>query len=320
MPGETISHFPPVSPFSAQHVVRGVKGRRRLHAGLGISPGPAVSGVASERADPAVVLPAVIGHRGAAGSAPENTLAALREAKALGCRWVEFDVRLTADNQAVLFHDNRLQRTTGVRGKIGASPLAAIRLHDAGRWLGPSFAGERVPTLEEAVMLLAELGLGANVELKAARGREAETGILVAELLARLWPAQLPAPIISSFQREALAAAQARAPSIARGVLFRAVPKNWRAIAERYGCTTIHAEHRRLRPALVAEVRGAGYPLLAYTVNEPDQANKLFAWGVTSVFSDVPGRLVDALASRADDQPIAAAPNSAAIARLGSAS
>jgi glycerophosphoryl diester phosphodiesterase len=240
-------------------------------------------------------LPPVIGHRGAAGSAPENTLAGLRRAKALDCRWVEFDVRLTADGQPVLLHDDRLQRTTDGRGKISTLPLEAVRGHDAGAWFGPCFAGERVPTLEEALMVLAELGVGANIELKTARGREADTGTVVADVLARRWPAQLPAPLISSFHSNALAAAQARAPGIARGLLFRAVPRNWRAMVDRLGCATIHVDHRRLHPALASEIRRAGYGLLAYTVNDPARAGKLFDWGTTSVFSDVPRRLLDAL-------------------------
>jgi len=70
--------------------------------------------------------------------------------------------------------------------------------------------------------------------------------------------------------------------------LFRAVPGNWRIRAERIGCATIHADHRRLHPTLVAEIREAGYALLAYTVNDPTRAQTLFGWGVTSVFSDVP--------------------------------
>jgi glycerophosphoryl diester phosphodiesterase len=265
-----------------------------------------------------IILPPVIGHRGAAANAPENTLAGLRQAKALDCRWVEFDVRLTADGQPILLHDDRLQRTTDGRGKVSALSLAALRHHDAGGWFGPSFAGERVPTLQEAVMLLAELGLGANVELKATQRREAETGIVVAELLDRLWPHELPPPLISSFRRGALAAAQARAPRIARGMLFRAVPKNWRTVAESFGCTTIHADHQRLHPALVSEIGAAGYPLLAYTVNDPARAKTLFDWGVTSVFSDAPRRLFDAGVRRAAHPPNAADSSSARIPRQGS--
>src|SRR5207249_5332732 len=86
--------------------------------------------------------PPVIGHRGAAAYAPENTLAGLRRAKALGCAWVEFDVRLTGDGALVLCHDPRLDRTTSGSGLVSATSLAAIRECDAGSWFDPSFAGE----------------------------------------------------------------------------------------------------------------------------------------------------------------------------------
>ena len=235
-----------------------------------------------------MALPPVIGHRGAAACAPENTLAGLRKASELGCLWVEFDVRLTADGHLVLLHDDELARTTDGHGSAGASLFAALRRYDAGAWFGRCFEGELVPTLAEAVALLGELGIGANVELKAVRGREAETGAAAAATLCRLWPSQLAAPLISSFQQGALAAARAGAPGIARGILFRAVPKNWRAAAESLDCAAIHADHRRLHPAIVGEVRELGYPVLAYTVNDLARAHTLFGWGVTSVFSDVP--------------------------------
>jgi glycerophosphoryl diester phosphodiesterase len=273
------------------------------------------SGISPESARIETVLPPVIGHRGAAAYAPENTLAGLRKAKALGCRWVEFDVRLTADGQPVLLHDSRLERTTDGRGRVSALSLAAVRRHDAGRWFHSSFAGECVPTLEEAVMLLAELGLGANVELKAARGKEAATGGVVAELVARTWPADPAHLLISSFQQGALAAARDRAPHIARGILFRRVPKNWRKVAAGLGCVTIHADQQRLRPAMISEIRRAGYPLLAYTVNNPERAKILFDFGVKSVFSDVPDRLHGTAAIGGCHREIGAASASAAILR-----
>ncbi len=257
----------------------------------------------------------MIGHRGAAACAPENTLAGLRKAKVLGCRWVEFDVRLTADSQPVLLHDDRLERTTNGRGRVSALSLAAVRRHDAGKWFHSSFAGERVPTLEEALMLLAKLGLGANVELKAVRGKEAATGAVVAELLARTWPADPAHLLISSFQQGALAAARDRAPHIARGILFRRIPKNWRNVAAGLGCVTIHADQQRLRPAVLSEIRRAGYPLLAYTVNDPERAKTLFDFGVKSVFSDVPDCLDGATASGGFHREIVADSVSAAIPR-----
>lgn len=251
-------------------------------------------------------LPPVIGHRGAAACAPENTFGGLRRAKALGCRWVEFDVRLTADGELILLHDERLDRTTDGSGRARALPLSVIRRHDAGSWFDPSFTGERVPTLAEAIEVLAELGLGANIEVKAGRGLAAATGGATADLLARSWPRQLPPPLISSFLPRALAAARDRAPAIARGLLVRAVPRHWRVRAKSLGCASIHAEHRRLRPAIVAEIRDSGYAALAYTVNDAARARELLAWGVASVFSDVP-HLVLAEAPEGAFRPAAAA-------------
>jgi glycerophosphoryl diester phosphodiesterase len=234
------------------------------------------------------VLPLVIGHRGAAECAPENTLAGLRKAKELDCRWVEFDVRLTADSQLILLHDECLERTTDGQGRATQMPLAAIRLYDAGCRFGDDCCGERIPTLTEAIEVLRELGIGANIELKAARGRAAETGAATAAPLSRMWSRDLPAPLISSFLEGALLAARACDPSIARGLLLRGVPRNWAVRARKLGCATIHADHRRLHPALVAKIREAGFPLLAYTVNDAVRARTLLGWGVTSVFSDVP--------------------------------
>jgi glycerophosphoryl diester phosphodiesterase len=275
-------------------LIRGLTGGRERDSRPAMRhPTTATAGAARDHDRAKIALPRVIGHRGAAACAPENTLAGFRRARALDCRWVEFDVRLTADAQPVLLHDSRLERTTDGRGKLSTLSLAAVRRDDAGAWFGPSFAEERVPTLEEAVTLLAALGLGANLELKATRGREAETGAVVADTLTRLGPSALPELLISSFRPAALVAARARVPGVARGILFRAIPKNWRAVAERLGCATIHADHQRLRPALVNEIRGAGYPLLAYTVNDPGRANALFDWGVTSVFSDDPSLSIE---------------------------
>lgn len=237
---------------------------------------------------PAVpALSPVIGHRGAAARAPENTLAGLRRARELGCAWVEFDVRLTGDGALVLCHDTRLERTTSGHGRVSSQSLAALRRYDAGGWFTPEFAGETIPTLDEALWLAAELGLSVNVEIKADRGQGAATAAAVAANLNRCG-SHLPPVLVSSFLRPALAAMRDLAPAIPRGLLLRSVPLRWRRIAARLGCATVNADHRRLSPSLAAQIRDAGYPLLAYTVNDPKRARTLFEWGVTSVFSDVP--------------------------------
>jgi glycerophosphoryl diester phosphodiesterase len=232
----------------------------------------------------------VIGHRGAAARAPENTLAGLRCAKALGCSWVEFDVRLTADGAPVLCHDATLDRTTDRTGPVSARSLAAIRQCDAGSRFSPVFAGETMPTLDEALALAAELGLGVNIEIKSDRGREYATAAAVADRVNRLGPA--PPLCVSSFLPAAVAVLRDLAPRLPRGILFRSVPSLWAEIAKRLGVAVIGASHRRLRPRRVAEIRAAGYPVAAFTVNDPARARQLFAWGVTSVFSDVPDMIL----------------------------
>lgn len=245
-------------------------------------------------------LPPVIGHRGAAARAPENTLAGFRTAKALGCAWVEFDVRLTADRALVVCHDDTLVRTTDCKGRISALPLEAVRRCDAGGRFDAAFAGERVPTLSEALGLCHELGLGANVEIKAEPGHAQATAAAVAVCLGRPDDGRPPV-LISSFLRDAVVAAAQCMPHIPRAMLWRKLPRDWAATAARLGCATVNASHERLDATLAGEVRGAGYPLLAYTVNDAARARQLFRWGVASVFSDAPDIIRAALAEDATD-------------------
>jgi len=232
-------------------------------------------------------LPRIIGHRGAAARAPENTLAGFRAAKALGCDWVEFDVRLTVDGALVVCHDDTLNRTTDGKGRISELPLAALRELDAGRWFTAAFAGEHIPTLREVLCLCAELGLGANVEIKAEYGRGPATATAVAACLDR-FTGQLSPILISSFLADAVAEAAALMPAIPRGMLWRRLPRGWARTAERLGCATIHLGEAGLTETVTAQIVAAGYPLLAYTVNNAARAQQLFGWRVTSVFSDAP--------------------------------
>lgn len=241
---------------------------------------------------PALDLPPVIGHRGAAGIAPENTLAAIRRAHDCGCSWVEFDVRLTADGELVLFHDTRLERTTNGRGKVRKQSYAIIRQLDAGGWFDQKFAGEPVPTFARAIGLLAELGLGANVELKAAPGDAIATAVAAVEVIECHWPAHLPLPLVSSFVPDALAAARDRAPTVPRGLLLGDVAGGDWGIAEALCCVTVNLDHRWLDAATIAEICEAGLSVLAYTVNDPARARELLEWGTVSVISDFPQLLI----------------------------
>lgn len=240
----------------------------------------------------AEILPSVIGHRGACGHAPENTLFSFRKAAALGTCWVEVDAKLTRDGRVILFHDETLERTTNGRGRVRDTDLADIRSLDAGGWFGARFAGERVPTLEDAFGVFAELGLGANIELKPCPGRESETGRRVAERVRADWPRSLPPPLFSSFSAEALTAARAEAPEIERALNVRAIPRDWLRRLTAIGGSALHCHHEQLVPRHTGIVLDCGIALRCYTVNDPERARALYSLGIESVFSDFPDRLV----------------------------
>ena len=237
-------------------------------------------------------LPKVIGHRGAAKAAPENTLVSMREAKRQGATWVEIDAKLTADNKVILLHDDLLDRTTSGKGAAAQASLAEIRGLDAGAWFAPAFAGEKVPTLEELVAEVLSLGLGLNVEIKPCPGREQVTAEFVLRELQRLWPAQKERPLISSFAYDSLKVAHQLAPEFPRAVLIEDQPENWRALCEGVAAIGLNPWHKTLTSEWTKAIKQAGYLIATYTVNEPVRARELFGWGVDSVFSDVPGLLL----------------------------
>ncbi|HET6620101.1 MAG TPA: glycerophosphodiester phosphodiesterase [Dongiaceae bacterium] len=238
------------------------------------------------------MFPRIIGHRGAARAAPENTLESLREAKRQGAAWVEVDAKLTADNHVILLHDDILDRTTSGKGLAAEKTLEEFRALDAGSWLAPNWTGVRVPTLEETVRELIGLGLNCNFEIKPCPGRERVTAEFVMRELQRLWPPQGERPLISSFAYESLEVAQRLAPEFPRAVLVEEVPENWLALCEGVAAVALNPWHKTLTLEWTKAVKAAGYKVLSYTVNETPRARELFDWGVDAVFSDVPGQLL----------------------------
>lgn len=238
-------------------------------------------------------LPFVIGHRGAAGLAPENTLMSLRRARAEGATWVEFDVMLTRYGVSILFHDSTVDRTTNGVGVVEELSLSELRRLDAGEWFSPEFKGERIPTFPEAMVTLASEGLGANVEIKPAKGAERETAIAVAHVIKSNWPDNVATPVISSFSEDSIAVAQAEIPEIPRAMLFWKLPDDWRDIVGKYDCSAIHISDKHVTEELIVEAGKMGLPVRVYTVNDPTRASELRAMGAQSIFTDRPDLIKD---------------------------
>ncbi|RJG04606.1 glycerophosphodiester phosphodiesterase family protein [Noviherbaspirillum sedimenti] len=253
--------------------------------------------------------PEIVAHRGGGALAPENTIAALRCGLAYGFHAVEFDVMLAGDGIPVVLHDEMLGRTVAGNGKVPDFTAADLMRMDAGAWFSPAFAGETVPSYAQVFHFCLAHGIWMNVEIKPAPGFETATGRTVAALTAQ-WLADAaagvaagvagasgrpdaaalasgwPAPLLSSFSHDALLAAQAAAPGLARACLFDVVPDDWRQRLAEVGAVALHTNHEKLTPQLAAAVKAAGYGLFCYTVNEPARAREIRVWGVDAFCTD----------------------------------
>lgn len=223
--------------------------------------------------------PQVIAHRCGGLLAAENSLAGLTAAARIGCRGVEFDTMLSADGVPVLMHDDTVDRTTSGHGAVAQLTVADLRRL--------SLRGEPVPLLAEALARCAELGLWANIEIKAATGcDEAELGRVVARTLAESWNGH---GVISSFSVPALLAAKSQ-PSrhAAFALLVDDLPAEWQALVRETGAIAVHMDAAYATPDKIAAVREIGRAVACYTVNERSEAERLLDSGATAIFTDHP--------------------------------
>ena len=230
--------------------------------------------------------PRWIAHRGAGKLAPENTLAAFRLGAAHGYRMFECDAKLSADGVVFLMHDATLERTTNGRGTGGEQPWPALSQLDAGGWHSRTYAGEPLPILEALARFCLANRYLLNIEIKPTPGTEAATGQAVARLAARLWANADAPPLLTSFQPEALAAAQQAAPELPRGLLVDTLWNGWFEKAQELGCVAVVANYALWDAATVARVHGAGLKCLSYTVNDDWAAQHLLALGTDGIITD----------------------------------
>lgn len=236
-------------------------------------------------------LPLVIGHRGAAADAPENTIAGLRAALEQGINWVEFDVKMTRDEELILFHDDTLERTTNGSGAVATHDLADILELDAGSWFSEEFVGEKIATFEAALDFLLEHDMGFNLEIKPCEGRERETAEAAMDMVTRIWPMDATPPLISSFKLTCLEAAHELVPAWPRGLLLDKPMEDWEKLADYIEAASIHCNAKHTTRERVEEYIDSGRQVLCYTVNDPIRARELISWGVDSLFSDTPGKI-----------------------------
>lgn len=220
--------------------------------------------------------PLRIGHRGAAGHAPENTLASVRKAIEFGVDLVEVDVRRSRDGHLVLMHDETVDRTTNGKGKVATRSLADLQALDAGK-------GERIPTLEE-LLELAEGRVGLMLEIK-----EAGIADLTVKLVRKT--GFTGTVVYASFLHKELPAVRKADSEAATLALFGRRPKDPVAAAARVGVSHVGLRFTTATAQRVSALHRAGLQVFVYTVNEPRDIQAMRRLGVDGIISDFPDRL-----------------------------
>ncbi|OYT71523.1 MAG: glycerophosphodiester phosphodiesterase [Chloracidobacterium sp. CP2_5A] len=241
---------------------------------------------------PAVSRPAIFGHRGAAGTAPENTHAAFRQAFADGADGIELDARCCASGEAVVIHDETINRSSNGAGRVDALSLAALRAFDFGGWRGSEFAGERIPTLEEVFDRL-PAGKLINVEIKSNHLRSHGEEPAVARLIARF--GLHDRCLVSSFNPLALWRIERRDPRIALACLYQPQsPWYLRRLptSRLLRLAALHPHHALVTPARVAAAHRRGLRVITWTVNDEPDFRRVVACGVDGIVTDYPARLL----------------------------
>ena len=260
-------------------------------------------------------------HRGAGTVAPENTLMGFDCGKQMGYSAVEFDVMLSSDKLPFLIHDEDLGRTVVGSGRACELTRVELCALDAAKWhptqgTAPAASGHswdqsgQVPAFEDVLAYCRLNDIWMNVEIKPAKGFEADTGTVVAQYTEKAFQSELAEldrlytvfdyktissamaklPLISSFYYESLVAAKAAAPKLPRAFLVddlnSEISKDWRTQLEAIDAVAVHTNHKYLTKELAVEIKSKGYALFCYTVDTVEDYDKLKAWGVDSVCTD----------------------------------
>jgi len=219
---------------------------------------------------------AIVGHRGAAGHAPENTLAAIQKGIDLGVDFVEIDVRRTADGVLVALHDETVNRTTNGKGRVDRLSLRDVKRFNAGD-------GEHIPTVGE-VLEAARGRVGLMLELKVVGVAQMTT--------AAVREAGFKEPVIyASFLHNELSEVRSIDPEATLMVLFGRLPRAPIARAVEYRPSHVGLRHDTATRRLVDAFHEEDLLVFVYTVDRPGDIQHALSVGVDGVISNWPERI-----------------------------
>ncbi|MDE3056835.1 MAG: hypothetical protein KGJ59_02620 [Bacteroidota bacterium] len=234
--------------------------------------------------------PLVIAHRGFSDEAPENTIAAFHKAISARAHMIEFDVRLSADNKFVVFHDKKLERTSEGKGLVKKHDAEALARIDNGSWFSSRFSRERIPLLRD-VLPLTKHNVALNIEIKP--DVESSDGTPVEELLVEMLAKArvLHHSMITSFNHKMIKRVKHLRHEIAAGIIynpitnFRRSPSQLAAAAhaEIFICSKYQVNHD-----VVSDVHESGLKIFVYGVSSERDTGRMLRLGVDGIICNNP--------------------------------
>jgi len=221
-----------------------------------------------------------IGHRGACGYEPENTLRSFQKAIEMRVPMIEFDVYALGGGEVVVIHDDTVDRTTNGKGYVQKMSFEEIRMLDAGK-------GEKVPTLQEVLDLVAGK-IQVNVELKGEGTAEPVAKIIEEYVHDKGW--SYDHFLVSSFNHHELKKFHEICPKVRIGALLSAIPLGYATLAEDMGCYSINLDKDFINQEFVADAHGRGLKVFVWTVNEPEDISRMKELEVDGIFTNYPDR------------------------------
>ncbi|WP_416353204.1 glycerophosphodiester phosphodiesterase family protein [Agrilactobacillus fermenti] len=234
----------------------------------------------------------IIAHRGLPTLAPENTQRTFNKLLDYNIDWFETDLSITKDAQAVILHDDNLERTTDTTGLITEKTTAELTEVSNGAWFSPEFAQERILTLIQLIDFLNQNKLNVNIELKSVIGTFANdlANELVSQLVQalKLLDTQINV-IVSSFNPLMIAKFKALDTTTPTALLFsqNSLQADWDFYMQALDTKIIHPQSEGLTKEKVQTIKDHGYDLNVWTVDRIDRANQLFNWGVDGVITNI---------------------------------
>lgn len=251
-------------------------------------------------------FPLIVAHRGASALAPENTLAAFRKAIADGAEGIEFDVRLSKDGEAVVFHDADLKRIGGRDEKISDFSFKDLQKIDAGSWFNRAFprfaddkfSGEMIPSLKEVLNLLSDFRGLIYIELKC---REGEVEPLVRAVCREIGASHLlPQIIVKSFRLQVIPEIRRLCEGVTTAALFAPKimtmlrkEKHLLKLAHEFRADQISLHYTLVSKKFMKKAEKRNFPVTVWTVNNPRFVRRAMKLGIKSVITNDPANLLE---------------------------